>query len=517
MYIFISHSSKNADIAAELCSIIESNGSECFLAPRNIRSGFEYAAEIINGIDNSDVMLLLLSEYANASPHILREIERAVSKSIPIIVYKLEDVVLSKSLEYFLMSHQWLNAEHGTHKQLLKCIDDLKNNTSTAISTAIAVNNNPKQRKLLPLIIGLTATITVAISVILFIILGLGNSENNDNSLDNETSKLVAQNTTSVSNTENNTSQEVTTDNGSTENTTTEDTTTEDTTTEDTTTEDTTTEDNSNNNNPDIKLGDTIVFGKYNDTEIYWKVIKLSEDGKEAVIISRDILTFKAFDSANSGKYGEKDGVMYSSRDTIVRTDMQLQADIHGNSSWKNSDIRAWLNSDKELVSYEGTGPIAFAMADRHNAYNTEAGFLHNFTEKERNAIKDTTLETKGNALYNNQTVTTTDKVFILSKEELTWLDNAGVSRLSVPTTAAIDKNTCYDYKDTCDIFNTDASTYWLREPVDGLSSKCYMVGHGASPYYPENIFEAIVCCDGYGIRPAMTVDLTSECINVIE
>ena len=124
MYIFISHSSNDAEIAQELCSVLESNGSQCFLAPRDIRSGFEYAAEIINGIDRADAMLLLLSNTANNSPHILREIERAVSKSIPIIVYKLEEVTLTKSMEYFLMSHQWLNSEKGTHKQLLNCIEN---------------------------------------------------------------------------------------------------------------------------------------------------------------------------------------------------------------------------------------------------------------------------------------------------------------------------------------------------------------------------------------------------------
>lgn len=525
MYIFISHSSKNATTAAEICELIESNGSQCFLAPRNIRTGFEYASEIVRGIDRSDIMILLLSGYSINSPHVLREIERAVSKSIPIIVYKLEDVTLTKSLEYFLMTHQWLNAEDGTHEQLIKCIDDMKNDTDTAITNVntnsianITPSPNKNKRGRIPLIIGITATFAVALTFI--IIFAFSGSENDEITTSDDTTNLVAQNTTTdslntttpVINTDKNTSQESTTDNSSTEENTTKDTTVENATTEDATTSDT------SNNNLDIKLGDTIVFGKYNDAEIYWKVIKLSEDGKEAIIISRDILTFKAFDSANSGKYGEKDGVIYSSRDTIVQTDMQLQADIHGNSNWKNSDIRAWLNSDKEIVAYEGFGPIAFAMADHHNAYNTEAGFLYNFTQKEIAAIKETKIETTGNALSTGQTITTTDKVFILSTDELNWLDNAGVSRLSVPTNEAIDKNTCYDYKDiSLDYYKTDASIYWLRDPVDGSSSRCYMVGHGAISQVPDNIFDAIACCDGYGIRPAMTVDLTSDCIKVSE
>lgn len=89
MRVFLSHSSNEEEIASEVCSCIEANGHSCFLAPRDIRSGYEYVEEIINGIDNCDVMLLLLSESANNSPHVLREVERAVSKKKSIIVYKL--------------------------------------------------------------------------------------------------------------------------------------------------------------------------------------------------------------------------------------------------------------------------------------------------------------------------------------------------------------------------------------------------------------------------------------------
>ena len=113
MSIFISHSSKDADVALKICEILEKNGKKCFIAPRDIRMGKEYAEEIVNGIDHAQAMVLLMSEHANKSPHVLREVERAVSKSIPILVYALEKVELSKSMEYFLMSHQWMNVESG--------------------------------------------------------------------------------------------------------------------------------------------------------------------------------------------------------------------------------------------------------------------------------------------------------------------------------------------------------------------------------------------------------------------
>ena len=46
MAIFISHSSKDADVALKICNILEKNGKNCFIAPRDIRMGKEYAEEM---------------------------------------------------------------------------------------------------------------------------------------------------------------------------------------------------------------------------------------------------------------------------------------------------------------------------------------------------------------------------------------------------------------------------------------------------------------------------------------
>ena len=111
MQIFISHSSRDASIAVQICERLEKSGLNCFIAPRDIRPGKEYAEEIVKGIDNSAGMVLLMSQNANGSPHVLREVEHAVSSGTPILVYKIQEVALSKSMEYFLMTHQWVSAK----------------------------------------------------------------------------------------------------------------------------------------------------------------------------------------------------------------------------------------------------------------------------------------------------------------------------------------------------------------------------------------------------------------------
>ena len=55
-------------------------------------------------------MILIFSGHANASPQIKREVERAVNRAIPIIPFRIEEVIPSKSLEYFLSTPHWLDA-----------------------------------------------------------------------------------------------------------------------------------------------------------------------------------------------------------------------------------------------------------------------------------------------------------------------------------------------------------------------------------------------------------------------
>jgi hypothetical protein len=55
-------------------------------------------------------MVLVFSRNANESPQIRREVERAVSKGVIIVPFRIEDVLPTKSLEYFIGAVHWLDA-----------------------------------------------------------------------------------------------------------------------------------------------------------------------------------------------------------------------------------------------------------------------------------------------------------------------------------------------------------------------------------------------------------------------
>jgi hypothetical protein len=108
--VFISHSSQDKAIADAICASLRHAGMSCWIAPDSISPGADWGRSIIEAIETSQVMVLLLTASSNESEAVKCEVERAVANRLPIIPVRTEDVRLSKSLEFFLSSAQWLNA-----------------------------------------------------------------------------------------------------------------------------------------------------------------------------------------------------------------------------------------------------------------------------------------------------------------------------------------------------------------------------------------------------------------------
>jgi TIR domain len=94
----------------ELVGRVEAQGIHCWIAPRDIAPSADWAAEIIDAIANSRVMILVFSASSNDSPQVRREVERAVHKQVSILPFRIENVLPSKSLEYFLSAQHWMDA-----------------------------------------------------------------------------------------------------------------------------------------------------------------------------------------------------------------------------------------------------------------------------------------------------------------------------------------------------------------------------------------------------------------------
>ncbi|MCM1055065.1 MAG: DUF6273 domain-containing protein [Bacteroides sp.] len=550
MRIFISHSSANAGEAQEVCGILEQAGHKCFLAPRDIRSGHEYAEEIIDGIDGSDAVVLLLSEAANSSPHVLREVERAVSKKLSVIVYKLEDVNLSKSMEYFLMTHQWVSEKSDRgYKGILDCINGLKEkNDSENAEEAIQPSQPLPASKMSKTGIavkaavgGAAAAVCIAAAVLIASNVHRPSSAMNENIVltDSENnvetiSETEAPAETAVlSETENAPSTEAETSenvSASAENTegkkeaaeTAEEAVSEQLTeavyentsqTAETTAENTAPDEQTEAvteasvmtepiaAEPKAELGDSFILGEYLGEPIKWRVIQLSEDGNTAVVISDGILTMKAFDTAEGGKYNFYNGEYYWNVPPAEMT-RELERLVRGDNRWELSNLRIWLNSDRDNVTYSDQEPNSRAMSELKNGYNTEAGFLKSFGKNEKDAILTTRVVTDGTV--------TEDRVYLLSRDELSLLDAADVSVYAVPTDSAAEQDQSGWYRLNVGDYNVRDHYWWLRDPDTDTASEVYIVNFS---YAGDKVFSHSAGLEGYGVRPVMTVDLTADCI----
>jgi hypothetical protein len=111
--IFISHSKEDNKLAVALCHFLEQNRFRCWMAPRDVQAGKDYAACIIDAIQASRIMIVILSEYSNRSHHVRNEVERAFNHQVAILPFRIRDVIPEQSLEYFLSSYHWLDAIDG--------------------------------------------------------------------------------------------------------------------------------------------------------------------------------------------------------------------------------------------------------------------------------------------------------------------------------------------------------------------------------------------------------------------
>ncbi len=109
--VFISYSSVDSTAGEIVCSILEQNGISCWIAPRDITPGLDFAEAIIDGIKSSKLFILVYTASSNISKQVIREVDRAVHFGLQVINLRLEDVPMSKQLDYYLSSVHWLDAK----------------------------------------------------------------------------------------------------------------------------------------------------------------------------------------------------------------------------------------------------------------------------------------------------------------------------------------------------------------------------------------------------------------------
>ena len=107
--VFVSYASQDVAVANSIVENLEEHGCKCWIAPRDVKPGAQYADAIVRAINEAKAVVLVMSGSAVGSSHVAREVERAASKGKPIIPFRIDNAPLNPELEYFLSNSQWID------------------------------------------------------------------------------------------------------------------------------------------------------------------------------------------------------------------------------------------------------------------------------------------------------------------------------------------------------------------------------------------------------------------------
>lgn len=142
--VFISYSSIDQLQAETVRSVLEKNGIPCWMAPRDIPGGSNYTKEIPVAIRGCQVFVLILSENAQNSQWVLKELDSAVNLGKVILPFMLEDCQLNDEFNFLLTGAQRYSAYQKKAEAMETLISRIRAITDTERPVEPAVMPEPQ-------------------------------------------------------------------------------------------------------------------------------------------------------------------------------------------------------------------------------------------------------------------------------------------------------------------------------------------------------------------------------------
>ena len=250
---------------------------------------------------------------------------------------------------------------------------------------------------------------------------------------------------------------------------------------------------------PDIKVGDYVKMGTYNNASILWRCVSIDDNGP--LMLADRIIDTLAYDAKTNDN------------STSKSHSRSYKRDDYGSNYWKDSNMRSWLNSTASAgnVDWLCGNPPKDGYVSGEGAYNEKAGFLNAFSKSEIAAMKTVTQRSlvshpeynKGivDGDANSDLLYYTDISYAAINYDSAYFETTTekVFLLDVKQANAVWKNLNNYYV----AYNNDgmAWPYWLRTPVTDCNhdmryiSSSGQVGRYA-PWYSD-----------LGVRPAFYLD----------
>lgn len=109
MGVFVSYSSRDTELVKEICENLKQNNIPYWVAYENNSYGESFSKSIIENLNKSEVVVLLVSEASCQSSHVLSEVTYARNHKKQIIPIAVGDVALTEEFEYYLAPYHFLS------------------------------------------------------------------------------------------------------------------------------------------------------------------------------------------------------------------------------------------------------------------------------------------------------------------------------------------------------------------------------------------------------------------------
>lgn len=130
--VFISYSSKQKIEASNICDVLRKMNLKTWFDSNSIEGGESYLEKIPIGIQNSKVFLVLLTEDAENSPWVSRELQTAIKWQKFIVPYIISEHAIAAKFDFMLQDVQRLNSNSVSNEDIAllisKKINELNQN-----------------------------------------------------------------------------------------------------------------------------------------------------------------------------------------------------------------------------------------------------------------------------------------------------------------------------------------------------------------------------------------------------
>lgn len=124
MGVFISYSQKDKEIAYEVCHELEKKDIYCWIAPRNIDVGENWANQIVTAIEKEENYIVILSENSMRSNEVLKELTLASEMKKNIFALCVDGCEPTRGYKYHLSIAQRLDIKFGTAAQVVEKLEE---------------------------------------------------------------------------------------------------------------------------------------------------------------------------------------------------------------------------------------------------------------------------------------------------------------------------------------------------------------------------------------------------------